>query len=629
MKLHARLGLFAVVALAGLASACASSPRGALDGRFVIEAERSRGDFANDSALVRKADAQITELLGHPVSFHFGAAIAPKWHAQLEALSAGAIDAVAHELVEMKRITPDLFAWMAPDLRRIEWDYSAVDDHARYTFDRSAHVLRIVLTSSECCIVQESSIRFAIGRAHATALGARFGGTTASGVATNDRDAYAGWLLGAAYGEEAKAHPPKGDDETVDRPRAHVLLELLRFRESIQGKAPELEAKLVEKLVDESSYVAHTRRGAPEVLARLPRDHEFLRAEAAYVQWLEKNEPSLPDRARVKIAEEIITSTENDGSVRGFQGFDVVGHYLRLFDAWAKAGAPTKPATDGDRTRQELFELIVAPVELRAGDGTGCGTARSPTYRRIVTDLAARKRVFDAVLARHDARATKTFMARLVTTDVDTAVAFWHASEPDDAAFQATTRIIAGNVRCSAKSRVFYDALPELWKKYPARRGLLAYAALNFSYAREGNGKAFASTFAPLGSAELAATLAEEDDPLRELPQLWGALGRGWSRMDVIEPRLDRWLEADRYKADTYWTENLRAIARELCTEQATADLGRLDKWIRQRVSAHASERAALENASALSAPGGCPKRETFGDSPPAKSSSKNAHVLD
>ena len=100
MALKARLCLVTLVSLAGPVSACASS-RGALDGRFVIEPARSRGDFANDSALVKKADHQITELIGHPVSFHFSAAIVPKWDEQLEQLSAGAIDAVAHELVEM------------------------------------------------------------------------------------------------------------------------------------------------------------------------------------------------------------------------------------------------------------------------------------------------------------------------------------------------------------------------------------------------------------------------------------------------------------------------------------------------------------------------------------------------
>lgn len=627
MKLTAQLCLVTSVSLFGLVSACASS-RGALDGRFIIEPARSRGDFANDSALVQKADKQITELLGHPVSFHFAAAVVPKWDARLEELSAGAIDAVAHELVEMKRVTPELFAWAAPNLQRVEWDYSAVDEHAHYTFDPSTRTVHIVLTSNECCILQENSIRFAIGRAHATALGARFAGTTSSSVSATDRGAYASWLLGAAYGEEAKAHPPQGDDQTVDRPRAHVLLELLRLRESIQGKDPSLEAKLVAQLVEDASYLAHTRRDSSDVIARLPGDHDFIRAEAAYVAWLEKAEPELADAARVKIAEEIITSTQNDGSVRAFQGFDVVGHYLRIFDAWAKAGAPAKATRDEDRTRQQRFDLIVAPLELRAGEGTSCGTTRSPTYKRIVSDLSARKRVFDAVLTKHDARITKTIMARLITTDVETAIAFWHASESDQTAFQATTRVIAGNVRCSAKSRAFYDALPELWKKYPARRGLIAYAALKFPYASDGNGKAFSATFAPLTSAELTAELTEEDDPLREIPQLWGALGRGWSRMDVLEPRLDRWLEDERYKTDTSWTENVRAVARDLCAEQANADLTRLHGWIGRRVTAHASERGALENASTLSAPGGCPKRETFGDSP-AKSPAKKPNVLD
>ena len=135
--------------------------------------------------------------------------------------------------------------------------------------------------------------------------------------------------------------------------RAHVLLELLRLRESI-GEGPGLEGRSWSKLVERGRRTSRTRHQRARVLARLPRDHEFLHARSGYVQWLRRNRPGLPDRARVKIAE--------DHHVDGEQRLHCAG-----FKASTSSGTTSASSTPGPgparrrnqpptaTTRQELF----------------------------------------------------------------------------------------------------------------------------------------------------------------------------------------------------------------------------------------------------------------------------------
>src|SRR5262249_9048741 len=134
-----RYGLAAIlitspaVSLALVPCATSGSTSVRLGGRFACARGGARGHFAvewpngkaAESPIVKKADAQSTALLQHPIVFYLDAALVPKWEASLEALSARAIDTVAKKLASMKEREPAMFAWMAPNLRRIEWDYSA------------------------------------------------------------------------------------------------------------------------------------------------------------------------------------------------------------------------------------------------------------------------------------------------------------------------------------------------------------------------------------------------------------------------------------------------------------------------------------------------------------------------
>jgi hypothetical protein len=187
---------------------------------------------------------------------------------------------------------------------------------------------------------------------------------------------------------------------------------------------------------------------------------------------------------------------------------------------------------------------------------------------------------------------------------IETALLLWHASEGDDAAFRATTHALAGYTRHCRASNELYDQLPQMWRASPQRRPLLAYLA--YQFATDAYRDAFTHVFSPLTQAELAGFLDEHPDPLRQLHYVWPELGGGWSRMDVLGPRLDGWLASDRYKDQSWVGEILDALARDLCAEGSTRDLARLHEWIVQRERAHPSEMPGLHLASDRSEPGAC-----------------------
>jgi hypothetical protein len=598
------LGILALTScFAGCGGGGAPHASARLDGRFVLESEPSSGTFAV-TPLVAKADRDIADLIGHPLRFTFSAAIVPKWQDDLESLSASAIASVARELAQLKERRPTMFAWVAPQLRRVEWDYSATAEHPSYALDARSGVLRIVLTSDSVRVVDDDEIRFAIGRAYASFLGGRFLKVDPGAVAEGDRAAYSEWLLEFGYGAEKEARAAKPEEAAVDPPRARTLSKLLRFEAAVRGTKPPFEKDLVDAILSEGKWLAQTRRSDNPAVAKLSADSDFARAEAAFAAWLSANVDGLPDAAQLAIAEDIQTSTADDGQVRAYLGFDRVAWFERTLDRWIRAGKPVGEGPDAQQDTRRLYELVLGAYELQDGDG-GCRDQRRAVYLGVKRDPALRKRIFDDFLRRRDPFVTSTLMANLMgLDDPEPAIAFWHATEADDAQFRATTRPLAAHVdRCQSWDKV-YDDLPRLWKAYPARHGVLLH--LIYKFGTENYRENFARIFGALSQADFAAFLDQETDPYREVLNAWRDLGPGWSRMDVIGPRLDRWLTEDYRKNNSWWGQNAGFIAEHLCVEKNLGDLQKLHAWVDRRIAAHASEIDPLKDAEDKSAPGAC-----------------------
>lgn len=575
-----------------------------LDGRVVIApSEKSKGHFDDASPRVRKADSDITKLLGHPISFYFDEALVPKWSDSFEVLSIAAIEIAADALAKLHERAPDVFAWAAPLLKRIEWDYSATNQYTKYDFDPKSGILRIVLTTRTENQDSEEAIRFSLGRAYAAVASTQFDSQGAVPASASERQRFVDYLLGFGYGQEKQKKPPTKDEEDLDPPQARVTMRIIAAYDTYRSD-PALEQKLRHALIEQARHYSYVRHAHWDKLQASPPDSDARRAEQAYVGWLNTNLWNFPENERARIYDEMAFA-DRDEKERAFPGLDVIGIWQRTLSAWLSAGHPLEAKRDDDRDRQRWFDIVLgrAPDDR---DSIGCRSENRVAYVTLAKDSATRERMFAAAFA--DEASTRLMIGALLgLPDVSHALAFWRASMKSDASFRVVTRVMAGYAgHCSHESEIF-DALPAMWKDnpQPARRGLLLTVVRDFGSRRDD----FPRWFGPLTKEEWEAYLDAEPDAFREIHFQWPLLGKGYAHGAPVVARLDRWLTEDVRKNQSYWPETMETMARDLCAESAVDDLKKLNAWLEQRATAHPSELRSLQNALERSRPGGCPKK--------------------
>jgi hypothetical protein len=581
------------------------------EGHIIVAPRLSQGHFDGSSARVKKADADLTGLLGHPLEFYFDDSLVPKWADDLAELSTAAVETVAGELAQMKRVSPDSFAYGAAHLRRIEWDYSATAEYNQCKFDSRTGRLVIVLTSRAWQITEPKAIWHTLARAYGDDLDARFAGRDAARVAASELPEYASYVLDYSYGHETERLKPKGDDETLDIARCRQVLAALRLYDAARGKSKEIEDKVTQHLISEVRHFASVRNGHAEAAERATPSSDYRRAETAFVAWVNAHFDSFEPGTRHNIWGEVAGSIPNEGGTpHALPGFDALGVWTRTADAWIKAGHPVEHGKEGaDRVRFEFFQEVLGPQDIRRDERVSCARPRA-MYRIAAKDEAQRKAIFGVVLARKDPFLLRAVLANLLELETNVGkpqelgLALWRATEKDDALYRAATRTVAGFAEGCSHSDALFDELARMWKAHPrpAQRGALFFAIRQFGTHRD----SFSNIFGRLSRAEFAAYLDEESDPVRELHFIWPTLAAGYSHGEVVVPRLDSWLTDEYRRKESWWGQGLTSLADDLCSDKDTAALKRLHTYAEERMRAHPSEEGQLRQVLERSQPGGC-----------------------
>jgi hypothetical protein len=597
----------ATVAGAALVAGCGGGGTGGgaasgnvvhFEGRISIGAPLAHGCFDARSARAQKAVAQVTELLGHPLEFHYDASLVPKWEFDFEELCLVTIERVATDLVELKRRFPAIFAWASPRLARIEWDYSATAEWTEWKFD--GKTIRIVLTSREWRVMPEKAIQYSLADAYADDLEARFAHADPSRLGDAELSTYADFILAFGYSREKKRHPPQGDDEALDATSARLSLTLVILYDAAKRR-PELEKKVRHALLEDVRRFAYARNAHSEEAERAAPSSDFRRGEAAFVAWLNANFETLSYAERENVIHELSNGLSDDGPPKLYPGFDYVGVWSRTMDAWVAAGKPLDAKTPSDEARAGYVGNVIAP----AAQGESCGRSRNPFYRDVPFDAPLKNRMFGDAIGKKDVVVLRTILHNFLELESpDIALALWRATEKDDALFRGATRSMAGFAdRCSHTDPI-YDELARLWKAHtrPAERGALFFAIRQFGNHRD----SFPRVFGLLTKDEFAAYLDEEPDPLRELHYAWPVLGKGWSHGEPVLARLDKWLTDDYKKKESWWGQGLGTLASDLCGDKALEELKRLHAYVDRRLQAHPSEENQLREAFDRTQPGAC-----------------------
>lgn len=568
--------------------------------------------FNPRSERLAKADRQLTELLGHPVEFHFDAAVVPKWAPGFEDTFLEALEAIAMELGGMRDRDKDTFAWAKTRFARVDWDYDATKDHVSVEFQEPTGTLRIVLSPADYRVVPRGAPSYAVRSARSEALVARYIDLQPEAVAPAERRAYFRFLDDHAESALRARRPktqtrdPLEETHFVTMERGARLALLLAASPDASGDGALLR-DMDGWLASEGRHLADVYRSHGDAAARAAPGSDFRKAEAIWMKWFTGALPRLAPEKRADLVQSTqvraVGASHEDAYVeRAFPGFDFVEYALGAVDPWIRAGHPTHESaqSEEDRSRQRVFDVLLCPPTFRVGDERPyrCLNSDETLYRRVVRSRPLRERLVQDVMKRKDPAWARTVLVNLLTVHApDDALLLWRATEADETLWRAVTRTVGATTEGSdgmPAARVI-DEAGRIFRGSAARRGAGLYVLSSMAYRVHWD--EFARQFgAPVDQATFVAFLAEDRNAVNRAPMIWPALGKGFSRMDVVVPRLDPYVDGlpDELRTPGQWGYLVEGLATRACTD---GEGGKLLGYLEGRLRAHPSEEPALRTA--------------------------------
>ncbi|MEO8877370.1 MAG: hypothetical protein ABI461_17380, partial [Polyangiaceae bacterium] len=543
--------------------------------------------FNPRAARLQEATEQMTKIAGHPIELRFDAALLPDFKSTFEEALISGIENVARDLSDAKTRQPRSFDFGAPLIKRVFCKYDAVasDDDAK--IDIKTGEVTITMPAHSTALIPRGAIHAVLEDAFDDELARRFANVEPEKA--DDLDLYFEYLRESRHAR--REHPLDLTTQAglAADPRATAIERTARLAARAWGNAA-LALRVQKRLIDDASYFARAYNDSPVEVQRAPQNTAFHRAEAAWVAWANHAFDALPPKSKSELlrATAVLPFERNrhpgDGTfiAFAFPGFDWLGAALRITDAWIAAGHPVSEASP--RELQDLYDEVVCPY-VRDDH-----RHFSQTYRceHTLYEMAFamtpnnRQRFLQYLLAKRDAPLTEaTFenLARLRGRDSTAGtIGVWRAVESDGATWNVAARVISEDLAESGEKRQLLDEAGRIWRAHPDRRGaaLLVMSQVD----RSGHGAVdwdqFAGYFgARISQSEFTSFLDQSHRALTNAQVLWPALGKGWSRADVIVPRLDKYIDDPRVSDDSSQDPEhaLHEIVNHLCDDGATSDL--------------------------------------------------------
>jgi hypothetical protein len=304
----------------------------------------------------------------------------------------------------------------------------------------------------------------------------------------------------------------------------------------------------------------------------------------------------------------------NDFAYPGLKTFEMG---LAIIDRWCKAGHPGANPRRFDDKALALFVAIASPLKRNTQGSWSVETIdrRKNWYFHAMRTDALKRRLLAEILARKDDVFTETVFANLLYTSIHLHgsygkdrrdewgdfLFFWRGVEADQHQWKVATRVLAEGELSDDTKRALYDESAKLWRRYPWARGsLLYYLSVGIRYPRDlVPWKDFGRVFGgQISAKELGDFLAMSPLAVAALPPLWPALGKGWSRAELIVPRLERFVEDPLTHANNFQDpyQTFGELANLLRDEKASGDLARFHAFFKKRVADHPSEARAYDS---------------------------------
>jgi hypothetical protein len=575
--------------------------------------------FDPRSARLAQATSQLTQAAGHPIAFRIDAALVPPFRTSFEETLAESIEAVARDMKSLKSDDPRTFAHEAPLFRIVDCRYAAALDRAKATFDATSGTV-VVREPGSGTLVDQGAIAGALADDYGAWLDRGFAGVAPESVPRERHEDFFAWASRSRpTPKPADGHTPSEEEQFASDPRGTSLERVARFARAIGTANAALTARIDEHLVHEMYYLLLAYENDASLVRRSGPGSVFRRAEAAWVAWWTFRLPSVDDKSKLAVATHLFEARDcSDRCIpfaERFPGLDAFAWGLDIADAWVRAGHPTR-GEDGD-ARFDLMDLVVCPV-FRKADGThdrnrGCSGG---WFEIALTDQGLTRRLASALGSR-DPLLVETIIANFKYSDAKPALTLWRALAPYPGAWHTAARGIVDELLDGRRETDFVAEAERIWAAMPDRRGTALYvmALADSDLADEYSDprwSSFASRFGSDVSPTLfGAMLDESPRAVKVARVVWPALGKGWSRAEVLVPRLDRFLDdpLGRQGNDGEPGKTVRSVIKRMCSEGGNADLARLHGYLAQRAARSPTEGALLGTLVTDTAPGHCSGR--------------------
>ena len=560
---------------------------------ITFNADPGKLPFDPHGPKLRAARDKLAEVTGRAVALDLDVALVREYRAWFETGLVTAVENVGHDLSELKRTRAELWTEMGPKIAALSLRYDAKAHKVGVKLDADRETVEVTVPPKATSFVPHEAALLALEAQYDESLPQRYASGVPATVSVAEKRAYFRALTGQ------KPPPPKPDDPAAARGIANdvrptAIARATRFYDVAMPQ--DLKAEIHEWLLGEGNYFRDGYLLYPDVVKSASATSAFRRAEAAWVDWTQKNADRFTDVERTKLAKMVFVKAP-PGKERAsggryvsfaFPGFDRLTFGLGVLEEWAANGHRT--VIPGRDRLLELFEFVVCPFDLDdRGERTQPAGCERDFYRLAAESETNQKRLLDFLLKQKDEVLVETVFGNYMRMpDTRTVLSLWRGVESDEALWKAATRTMAEELNDADAARLSDDAL-RLWQAYPARRGSLLYLLSQID--RYGNDKVAWGAWGETGggrasAADFAAFLAHGRRAVATSWVVWPLLGRGFSRADALVPGLDRFIGDPNVRI--YHPEDpqltLQQIVNRMCAEKNFADLAKMHAYLAERI---------------------------------------------
>lgn len=546
---------------------------------------------------IRRANEQLTAILGHSIQIELDGSLLPQDHDGAEDLIASLVENAARDLDALAKEDKDkkALAFARASFERLVVRYAPAEAAAREDrwsrntgarLDPSSKTIDVVRAEARWVALDRGDIARTLYRAFAASQDDRYAHVSVDALPRGERSAWFDYHVHGAHNPDAKKYPPftiVGSLNTIVV-RGMITLHSLCNRDGDVELAKEARKWLIESGSSDFAQIYHHHVEVEAAPAQSP----FKEAERAYVQWLNAEMPRMSIEEKAKVAEHLwvidfrTPSNERDRFASyAFPGIDLMAFSFETVDAWIAAGHPPLRGANRDESRRvpALFDHVVCPATQEVRDGqlhySHPGRCEGTFYQWALATKAREDVLVKNMLARPDPLFGQSafYNARRALREEADYLRFLRRFEGSPVLWRAGADVHREVVY--RPSPALLDEARRYWRDVPIAR---AHALLWFgrhtesSYHPDSDWPDLIQD-KPADDATLRAYLDLGWDAFEILPAAWPGVAKSGSRMRVVTERAEKQLAANNQprSGGPRVASVLVSLARLLCEDRSTS----------------------------------------------------------